>query len=69
MLPWTKTLGYIRDSARPMPLLMSRACAKVWIRFLKGFPTCPAKGASMATDEEFDVSLSDQARSLWGKSD
>lgn len=52
-----------------MPLLMSRACAKVWIRFLKGFPTCPAKGASMATDEEFDVSLSDQARSLWGKSD
>ena len=30
---------------------------------------CPAKGVSMAADAKFDVSLSVQARSLWGKSD
>ena len=31
--------------------------------------SCPAKGVSMAADAKFDVSLSVQARSLWGKSD
>lgn len=35
----------------------------------KGVVACPAKGVSMAADANFDAPLSDQARSLWGKSD
>jgi hypothetical protein len=62
------SLRGICDSACLMALLMPRACAKVWIRFLKS-PPCPAKGVSMTADAKFDASLSYQARSLWGKSD
>jgi CRISPR-associated endonuclease/helicase Cas3 len=35
----------------------------------KRVPLCPVKGVGMAADAKFDVSLSVQARSLWGKSD
>ena len=35
----------------------------------KRVPPCSAKGVSMAADAKFDAALSDQARSLWGKSD
>ena len=63
------SLRGICDSACLMALFMSRACAKVWTRFLKGFRSVPAKGVGMAADAKFDASLSYQARSLWGKSD